>query len=187
MAHSTGYITYVVVACHFASVSELCRTTIARLERTLTLVVEGDKIIVTGDVPYELGGPTLGVLMSEWLVKHGVPLGSITIQKGGVGTFSEARIVSETEEKGEDIVVISSPWYLFQAKPIWQKRAQENGQNIRFISVENTGGLMTWAMYIAIGLLVRVSILFRLEVVLESRLTNSQRSRRNGFRMNGCR
>ena len=180
-------MTYVVVACHFASVSELCRTTIARLEKALKLVGEGDKIIVTGDVPYELGGPTLGELMCEWLVRHGVPADSITIQKRGVGTFSEARIVSETEEKGKDIVVISSPWYLFQAKPIWQRRAREKGQNIRFISVENTGGYITWATYIVLGLLVRASILFGFDTVLESRLTNSQRSRLNGFRMNGCR
>jgi uncharacterized SAM-binding protein YcdF (DUF218 family) len=185
--YDLGSLTYIVIACHFASASELCQTTIARLLKALAVAKKTDKIVVTGDVPYEPGTPTLGRLMSEWLIGHGILPSLVIIHKGGVGTFSEARLVCASLKSAEEIVVISSPWHIFQAKPVWERRALENKQTVRFISVQNTGGWVTWATYITLGLIIRGSILLRLERVLEDRFTDLQQKRRNGFKLNGCR
>ena len=62
---------YVVIACHFKNKDELCETTIARLLAALKVAKSGDRIIVTGDVPYAPGSKTLGQLMWDWLTKNG--------------------------------------------------------------------------------------------------------------------
>jgi len=135
----------VVIACHFKSKNELCETTIARLKTALQSAQKGDLVWVTGDVPFAPGGPTLGNLMKDWLAERNT---ESSILLGGVGTFSEARKACESaSQKGLNIKIVSSLWHLFQAKPIWQRRAEENGVKISFIPVGHTGGWRTIAIY----------------------------------------
>lgn len=178
---------YVVVACHLESAGKLCKTTIARLEKAFELTRDGSKIIVTGDVPYERATHTLGTLMRRWLIRTGSSPDSVVRHEGGVGTFSEARLVCHDLKRGDEITVVSSPWYLFQAKPIWRRRARENAQKIHFVSVKGTGGIRTWVTYIGLGLLIRVFTILGKEKWLEDRLTVSQEIRRYGFTLDGCR
>ena len=177
---------YVVIACHFHTHNELCGTTVARLQAALNVAKQGDSVLVTGDVPYALGGQTLGELMRDWLVAKGFPTEVISILRGGVGTFSEARIACELLKDEEKITIVSSPWYFFQGKLIWRRRGQENDINVSFISVSNTGGWCTVFTYTVIGITVCVAILVGLERILEDRLTLSQEKRREGFTFNGC-
>lgn len=178
---------YVIIACHFRSEKELCKTTIARLRHTLKVVEDGDQILVTGDVPYMFGSSTLGELMRDWLVKNGFPAEDVYVLAGGVGTFSDARIACKFLKHEKKVVIVSSPWYFFQGKLIWQRRARENNISISFINVPNTGGLRTVLVYAAIGIMVRSAIFFGLERTLENVLTASQQKRTRGFTFDGCR
>lgn len=177
---------YVVVACHFRTKMELCGTTVARLRAALNGAKEVDRILVTGDVPYVPGGPTLGKLMRDWLVANGFSAEAVSVLHGGVGTFSEARIVCELLKGEKKITVVSSSWHLFQGKPIWQRRGREKDISISFVFVPNTGGWRTVLTYTVIGIIVRAAILVGLERVLEDRLTVSQEKRRKGFTYDGC-
>lgn len=179
-------MTYVVIACHFAGKDKLCETTVERLRNARDRFKQGDKIVVTGDVPYETGGKTLAQLMRDWLVlEGGIPVSSVEIIKGGVGTFTEARTLC-CWAWGRELTVISSSWYLFQGKPIWRKRADEFENHVRFVSVNGTGGWFTVLTYGLIGLAVRASMLFGFDGWLETRVTQVQRERINGFTYNGC-
>lgn len=178
---------YVVIACHFRTQMELCGTTVARLRAAYNTVKEGDQILVTGDVPYAPGGPTLGKLMRDWLVSGGLSAKRISILDNGFGTFSEARIVCARLQEEKAITVISSHWYFFPGKPIWLRRGRDNGISVSFLSVPGTGGWRTWLAYAVIGVIVRAAISTGLERILEDRLTASQEKRREGFRFDGCR
>lgn len=178
---------YIVIACHFKNGSQLCETTIARLKTAISVIKKDDRIIVTGDVPYKLGGKTLGELMKNWLESRKFPEKSISLLKGAVGTFSEARISCELLKHEGEIVVISSRWYLFSGGLIWQKYGRDNGVSVSFVSVPNTGGWRTILTYIIFGLIVRLSATLGLERVLEEYITASQDRRREGFTFNGCR
>ena len=178
---------YVVIACHFRTRTDFCLTTDARLFAVYRKAKEGDRILVTGDVPYEHVCPTLGKLMRDWLVADaGLPKNTVSVLDGGVGTFSEARIACKLLKDEKKITVISSPWYHFAGKPIWRRRAQENDIGVSFISVPHTGGWRTWLTYAAIGIIVRVAIWTGLEGTLERRLTAAQTKRRLGFTFDGC-
>jgi|GEM_PF-3179343 len=177
----------VVVPCHFRSGGELCETTVARLKAVREIAKPGDIIIMTGDVPYSPGGPTLGELEHDWLVEHGIPESSILFSRGGVGAFSEARGTCGMLKGVTDaLVLVSSGWYFFQGKPIWRRRAQENGLSVSFVSVRRTGGWRTKLLYAAYGLVVRLAICFDFDRALETRLTASQEDRRKGFTFDGC-
>lgn len=178
---------YVVIACHFRTKAELCETTLTRLRVALKMAKkESDEIFVTGDVPFMHGGPTLGELMRDWLIKNGFPKESVFVTYYGVGTFSEARVACEVLSGEEKATVISSNWYFFQGKPIWRQRGLENDINISFISASNTGGWRTFVTYAIIGIIVRAAIFIRFEQVLENFLTAFQERRREGFTFNGC-
>lgn len=191
-------MTYVVIACHFASPIELCDTTKLRLARARALYKTGDRIIVTGDVPYQKGGKTLGQLMEAWLVQSGVPKEAVTRLNGGVGTFSEAELVCKLLfGKTREFTIVSSPWYLFQAKPIWNHQVEIQNESVpeeayetpispEYLSVPGTGGLRTWIIYIGIGIVVRASILCGQAGRLAELMTESQQDRVNGFKFNGC-
>ena len=105
-------MTHVVIACHFKNRTQLCETVITRLRKVLSVAKTYDNIIVTGDVPYQKDGLTLGQPMKNWLLMGGVPENSISLLKGAVGTFSEARVGCELLRNERRIVVISSRWYL---------------------------------------------------------------------------
>lgn len=177
--------TIVVVACHFADPQHLCPTTYARLKAAHRLMRPTDRILVTGPVPYKLGGPTLADLMKAYLCARGVPEDRVERLQSGVETFSEARAVCE-RHGGAEIVVVSSRWYFFHGMPIWRRRARENKVKISFHSLSGTGGWKTTALYAAIGLVSRTATLLGLERVLEKRLHESQQVRKQGFTMNGC-
>lgn len=177
---------YVVIACHFCSERELCDTTVARLKVARDKFRKGDRILVTGAVPFVKGGPTLAELMKNWLVERNFPATLVSVLKDGVGTFSEARIACKLLKNEREITVVSSPWYFLQGKIIWRRRAKERGIKVSFISVPGTGGWRTWITYALIGTIVRGAVLAGLERVLENRLTASQEKRHEGFTFNGC-
>ena len=178
---------YVVIACHFQTQTELCGTTVARLQTTLDIAKEGDRILVTGDIPFTPGSPTLGKIMQGWLLANGYPTEAVSVLRGGVGTFSEARITCELLKDEKEIAIISSSWYFFQGKPIWRRRGRENSISVSFIFVPKTGGWRTVLTYVVIGIIVRTMIILGFEKTLEDRLTVSQEKRREGFAFNGCR
>lgn len=179
---------YIVPACHFVNNGQgLCRTTYTRLQKALELYKAGDRILVTGDVPYSPGEPTLGELMQTSLLQAGgIYKAEIFVLKGGVGTFSEARLACEFLKHTPEITVISSPWYFWQGELIWSQRAKEKGIKINFLPVMTPGGLRTKLTYGLIAATVYTATLLGLEEVLEKIMTASQQSRRQGFKLNGC-
>jgi len=179
----------VVVACHFKSPSELCDTAVARLRIAFNIADNNDHVLVTGNVPYTQDKPeiTLAKLMKDWLVSKGFPSGNISVLHEGVGTFSEARMTCALFQEAKEIIIVSSPWYLFQGKPIWRRRGKENGIKVSFVPVSGTGGWRTVLLYTITGVAVRMAILLGVESILENRLTASQESRKKGFTFDGCR
>ncbi|MDP2665310.1 MAG: hypothetical protein Q8P23_01500 [bacterium] len=174
--------------CHFKKSDELCATTVARMRAALTVIRDGDVILLTGDVPCVPGGPTLGLLMRDWFVEHGFAEHTLHTLKEVYGTFSEARTACRlAKDIGvEELVVISSPWYFFAGIPIWKKRAKENGITVSFISVPHTGGLRTWFLYGVIGIIIRTATVMGMEKRCENFFTNIQKKRALGFTFNGC-
>lgn len=177
---------HIVIACHFLTRTQLCDTTITRLRVIRDAFRKGDRILVTGAVRFSKGGPTLSKLMKNWLVENDFPATSVSVMKNGVGTFSEARIVTKLFKNEKEITVISSPWYLLQGRQIWRRRGLENGVKVSFISVPKTGGWRTWLTYTIIAVIVRAAIFFGVEKALENKLTASQEKRREGFTFDGC-
>lgn len=180
--------TIIPIACHFASPSELCETTIARMHAALNALQAGDILLLAGDVPYEPNGPTLGMLMQEWLVHNCKREIHPHLVRNNVGTFSEARAItlSAAELGRDELVLVSSDWYLFAACAVWRRRARERNLRVTFIPVINTGGLRTWSLYIVIGLVIRAALLIGLERPLERFFTAMQSKRKKGFTLNGC-
>ena len=177
---------YIIVpACHFQNQNTICHTTIARLNKAKEILDKDDVVVVTGDVPYVSQGQTLAELMRDYLLERGFPSERVILLKGGVGTFSEARIVVK-ELSGREMTVVSSGWYLFQARPIFERRAREFGLTISFVNIRHATGLRTYIIYISLGIVVRFAIFFGFESQLESFLTSLQNSRRKGFTFNGC-
>ncbi len=177
---------YIVpITCHFEDESHLCKTTLLRLDKSIQVSDIDDYFIIAGDVPYEKGSKTLSELSWEYLVHKGIVDKRIRNLKGGVGTFSEARILCN-EYKGEELVIVSSSWYLFQAKPIFKKRAKENNIKISFVSIKNTAGLQTWITYICLGILVRITMIFMLDKYFEKIMAGWQKVRVDSFAFNGC-
>lgn len=182
---------FIVIACHFQDKDHLCRTTIARLERALVeaRACKDSRFIVTGDVPYQNGTKTLGTLMKEYLAQHGVPL--ILRSRGGVGTYSEARIIMNEDvvgfSKEARITVISSDWHLWTGRSIWMKRARECGREVAFISLPHTGGVRVRCIYAVYAMIDKTASLLGLQWLAEKVITGSQLSRRQGFTLDGCR
>ncbi len=176
------------VPCHFEDLAMLCHTSIMRMSTALTVIQNGDALLLTGDVPHARGNQTLGQLMREWFIKNGIPAAKLQLIHGGVGMFSEARIACKTvrELGAREIVLISSNWYLFAGKPIWSRRAKENDLAISFISIPHTGGLRTHLLYGLIGISVRIGIVMMCERPLERFFTLIQKKRTEGFTFNGC-
>lgn len=158
------------------------------MRAALSVARDDDLFLLGGDVPYVAGGPTLGLLMRDWLTAHKVPPQKIQLLKKVYGTFSEARSACETaKDLGiEKLIVISSPWYFFAGMPIWKRRAKENHRVISFITTPHTGGLSTWLIYSLIGIVVRTAILIGAEKCLEIFFTRTQKKRAAGFTFNGC-
>ncbi len=178
----------VPVACHFTAPDQLCATTVARMCGALELLTPGDILLLSGDVPYAPEGSTLGGLMHEWFVQNGIPTTSLCVVRGGVGTFSEAReICAVAPYVGtQEIVVVSSDWYVFAGKAIWRRRAKEHNLTISFVSVPHTGGMQTRLLYGIIGIVLRSGIAVGLEKPLEQLFTSVQKKRVEGFTFDGC-
>lgn len=176
----------IIPACHFDG-WELCKAAVIRLQIALNIARRDDQIVVTGNVPRIAGcPPTLAELMQDWLIKMRFPANRVSKLLEGVGTFSEARAACGLFGNKE-VVIVSSSWYLFAGKQIWQRRARENNINISFVSVPNTGGWRTFVTYFLYGLVIRAGITVGLEKPLEETMTASQQKRLEGFTFNGCR
>ena len=157
------------------------------MEVALAYVGPRDNIVVSGDVPYELGGPTLEELMEEHLIDNGFRRESIITRPGGVDTFSQAQIFCSSLPKNEEIVVVSSNWFLLRAKPVYRRHAKKNGRSVKFISISRTGGLITWTTYIVLSAIDRMAMLVGKFDALEEHMISSNQSRRQGFKWDGCR
>ncbi len=177
-----------VPPCHFAAPQLLCNTTLARMHTALELLTPGDILLLSGDVPYSPHTKTLGILMREWFIQHDTPPESLCILRGGVGTFSEARVTCQTTPhlEAREIVVVSSDWYLFAGKPIWCRRAKEHNLTLSFVSIPHTGGVRTQLLYGIIGIVLRLGIAVGLEAPLEGLFTSVQKKRAEGFTFKGC-
>lgn len=199
---------FVCVPCHFKSKSALCATTVKRLDAALDYYREflaqrqplaRVTFIVTGNVPYETGSPSLAYLQKRYLMERGVSEGQIFIGEG-VGIFSEAESVMSGIKRfnpaPRGILVFSSGWYFWPWRRIWEEMSRKFDLPLRCVSVKSTGGLRTKVIYAAYGLifwaagtfdkifvpLFRQSILY----LLGELLTTLQSGRKNGFKMNGC-
>lgn len=188
----------VVIACHFKSRTGLCDTTIARLEKALALYrasTDSDvRLICGGNVPYEKGGATLQTLMRRWLISRGVDASKV-LPNRGTGTFSEAR---ETLKQvcelhaccgrhGCKIVVVSSSWWLWSGKPVWNRFARNHRSfAIQFAAICGTGGWHTFITYAVYALVVYASFLTGTSSLVERRLNAMQTKRLEEFTWNGC-
>lgn len=185
----------VVIACHFKSKTELCDTTIARLEKALNLLYERDTwFVVGGNVPYERGGKTLQELMLQWFISRRVPADRVLFNKG-TGTFSEARETLKQIQwfcehrrcpRGYKIYVVSSSWWLWSGQLIWKKFALAYPFTIKFFEARHTAGWRTRFTYAVFSVIVRASFIFGFSSFVESKLTAMQAKRLEGFTWNGC-
>ena len=179
----------VVVACHFKNKDELCTTTLERLKYALSLARNTQTIfMVTGPVPYQKGGKTLGQLMKEYLLANGVPENMISISEG-VGIFSEARDVCykiSSRSNQKDFKVVSSDWYFIPGGKIWRHFARLNDLRIETVEVYDTGGAKTRLIYLIYGILAHLSFLFGLENKMEKFMSKLQAGRKESFKLNGC-
>lgn len=194
------YCAFVVQPCHFRGPNELCRTTLVHLDAAMVEIERQRRIfkpiiILTGDVPYQAGGPTLAALMRSHLVLGGFS-GPILIAEGGTGTFIEPRLVTElvrrlpAEFHGLDqMIVVASEWQLFAGMPFWEREASKYGLGLDYRPVSGTGGWRTRLFYRAYGLFLRAALGSGLWTRLEPRLYRLLYRHRytGGFRLNACR
>lgn len=190
----------VVVSCHFEKDGNgklvLCTTTKARVRQALALGNEmnpkgGARYVATGNVPYRPGETvTLSRLIREELVTDGVPEDHIMTGEG-VGIFSEARTITKdirtSYGPAHRLEIVSSDWYLWPARKIWERRALEQNLIAFFHPVAGTGGVKTRAFYAAYGTAVVAAILAGREERLEKYMTAKQERRKTeGFNWDGC-
>lgn len=187
----------VVLACHFANRDTLCKTTIARLEAArrylaTPLQMKGRTVIVlTGDVPYETGGPMLCELMRDYFIRRGFA-GTIIMAIGATGSFDEPRLVADriaVQFPGvREFTVVSSSWHLQAAKPFWKQTARQRQLHIQFLPVRGTGGWRTKLFYAAYALLIRLSRWSGVWPKIERFLRRTAYAKRYaGFQTDGCR
>ena len=178
------------IACHFKDRQTLCETTIARVKRAIEIARPGDDILMTGHVPYEIGGPMLCDLMYELAIKEGFPCSRVYRISGGVDTFSEARLICESPEAKVDhdeAVIVTSLWYWFNGDVIWEARAKENHVPISVELVPNTAGMRPWLIYIPLGVATGLSFAGGFDSWYEQQVVAKNQDRNNGFTLNGCR
>lgn len=195
----------VVIACCFTEQNRLCQTTIARLRAVLELIpppgAEWEErprrllFVVTGDVPYQPGGKTLGELMREYLLAAGIAPATVLMAAGATGSFAEPRLVTGMLEKLTPnhstlnlVVVVSSDWQLWVGRPFWEHSAEEARFLLNFLPVLNTGGWRTRIFYAAFASAVRIALMTGLWPSLEPWLYKRMYAPRytRGFRMKGC-
>lgn len=189
-----------MVSCHFEKDGGgklvLCKTTKTRVRRALALgnemnPKEGARYVATGNVPYSPGGNvTLSSLIREDLIAGGVPNDRIMTGEG-VGIFSETRTITKdiraSYGPAHRLEIVSSDWYLWPARKIWERRALEQNLLAFFHPVAGTGGLKTRAFYAAYGTAVVAAILCDQGERLEAFMTAKQERRKTeGFNWDGC-
>ncbi|OHA08749.1 MAG: hypothetical protein A3A44_01750 [Candidatus Sungbacteria bacterium RIFCSPLOWO2_01_FULL_60_25] len=193
------YCAFVVQPCHFRGPNELCTTTFVRLDAALVEVERQRRIfkpiiILTGDVPYQPGGPTLAALMRSYLEHNGFA-GPILFAEGGTGTFTEPRLVTrlvlrlQARFPGLDqMIVVASEWQLFAGMPFWEREASKYALGLDYRWVPGTGGWRTRLLYRAYGLFLRAALGSGLWARIEPRLYCLLYRHRytGGFRMNAC-
>lgn len=149
--------------------------------------------VATGNVPYDKTSKTLADLIIEELASEPHPKEIAE----GVGIFSEARFVTESAAKqgNVELIIVSSDWYFWPGKLIWEEFAAENKVPIHFVMVRDTGGLQTKLFYAAYGLIAHLAYLatidfglfrIRCDRLLEYCLNALQSGRKDGFTTDLC-
>lgn len=178
-----------VAMCCFKERQLLCETSIKRLERTVEIFRPGDRIFLLGDVPYEVGSKTLTDLGREYLETRDIPPEAIIIT-GGFDTFSSAdatlAYVSKSKLDIEDIVLISSTWYLWVLVPVWRNTFKGTDIPITTERVTGTGGWRTHGIYAAYTGIVYICLTCGLLPAFKKHQLRIRKRREQGFTWQGC-
>ena len=85
-----------------------------RLNKTLAVVEDFDKIIVTGGVANPNAGVAEGDMMSKWLVENGVPMNKILVENRSHTTKENAKFTAPILKGigAEEVTILSSAYHI---------------------------------------------------------------------------
>lgn len=85
-----------------------------RLNKTLAVAEDFDKIIVTGGVANPLAGVAEGDMMSQWLIENGVPMSKILVENRSHTTKENAKFTAPILKGigAEDVTLLSSAYHI---------------------------------------------------------------------------
>lgn len=85
-----------------------------RLNKTLTVAEDFDKIIVTGGVANHIAGVAEGDMMSQWLIENGVPMSKILVENRSHTTKENAKFTAPILKGigAEDVTLLSSAYHI---------------------------------------------------------------------------
>ena len=85
-----------------------------RLNKTLAVADDFDKIIVTGGVANPNAGVAEGDMMSKWLVENGVPMNKILVENRSHTTKENAKFTAPILKGigAEEVTILSSAYHI---------------------------------------------------------------------------
>ena len=85
-----------------------------RLNKTLAVAEDFDKIIVTGGIANPLAGVAEGDMMSQWLIENGVPMSKILVENRSHTTKENAKFTAPILKGigAEDVTLLSSAYHI---------------------------------------------------------------------------
>lgn len=85
-----------------------------RLNKTLAVEEDFDKIIVTGGVANPNAGVAEGDMMSKWLVENGVPMNKILVENRSHTTKENAKFTAPILKGigAEEVTILSSAYHI---------------------------------------------------------------------------
>ena len=85
-----------------------------RLNKTLTVAEDFDKIIVTGGIANPIAGVAEGDMMSQWLVENGVPMSKILVENRSHTTKENAKFTAPILKGigAEEVTLLSSAYHI---------------------------------------------------------------------------
>lgn len=85
-----------------------------RLNKTLAVAEDFDKIIVTGGVANPNAGVAEGDMMSKWLVENGVPMNKILVENRSHTTKENAKFTAPILKGigAEEVTILSSAYHI---------------------------------------------------------------------------
>ena len=85
-----------------------------RLNKTLTVAEDFDKIIVTGGIANPIAGVAEGDMMSQWLIENGVPMSKILVENRSHTTKENAKFTAPILKGigAEDVTLLSSAYHI---------------------------------------------------------------------------